>query len=60
MTSPDTFGLVTGSTQIFLFRAALLIPAIFLIVSSERYLPLFPPPSIRAMSHDQASFWNCQ
>ena len=59
MTSPDTFGLVTGSTQINFFRAALLIPAIFSIVSSERYLPLSPPSSIRAMSRDQASFWNC-
>ena len=37
----------------FFFRAALLIPVNFLIVSSERYLH-----SIRAMSRDQAS-WNC-
>ena len=43
----------------FFFRAALLIPANFLIVSSERYLQLSPPSSIRAMSCDQASFWNC-
>ena len=42
----------------FFFRAALLIPVIFLIVSSERYLHLSPPSSIRAMSRDQAS-WNC-
>ena len=43
----------------FFFRAALLIPANLLIVSSERYLHLSPPSSIRAMSRDQASFWNC-
>ena len=42
----------------FFFRAALLIPVNFLIVSSERYLHLSPPSSIRAMSRDQAS-WNC-
>ena len=42
----------------FFFRAALLIPANFLIVFSERYLHLSLPTSIRAMSRDQASFWN--
>ena len=43
----------------FFFRAALLIPANFLIVSSMRYLHLSPPSSIWAMTRDQASFWNC-
>ena len=36
----------------------LLIPVIFLIISSERHLHLSLPSSIRAMSRDQASFWN--
>ena len=35
----------------------LLIPMIFLIVSSERYLHLSPPSLIQAMSHDQISLW---
>ena len=59
MTSPDMFGMVTGSTRIFFLQATLLFPVIFLIVSSKRYLHLSPPSLIQVMSCDQVSFWNC-